>query len=701
MEVEWAKLSQMLRYIDTKTENIERTLRVGSTNTTHFGSSSLSFVNLLNSKAFQDPSLRKISETDATKSEKEYIEGGEEPNPIRFSYQSSTGGIPTAQKQAVQSMKKMMKKKEIESKGTVGASRRDSGLFNNDMNSSIYESFDNELDVDISILSDFKAIEMPDARDEINEAQERYYRRRGNALHKLMEKFRPQSGSETPTFKSRKLVKNLDSKPPKTQRKSKLTSWKDKASKETRLQKFSPERPLKLKEDRYSMARIARLTRASEKLYSNINFKGKLHPFIKEWVNNRVFLKFPVNDRDTLREQLPALYDPNQKLDVIRFAKDMMGKDITKVSLPCYLNEPIGPLHKASEIFAYKEAYEKALRAKDQYLRLGFTIAASFIFYSGFEGKKQKPFNPLLGETHEMFWEDMRVISEQVSHHPPITATYAENDDIEVESNPKIQNFFRIFFKISTFMNFNFLADICYLPKLTLKCMKVQPRGQYVVKYKKTGDKIIYNFPTTAMHNVFWGDRYFHQYGVMTATNAKNGDMAEIHFKEKPFFGTADTKCSGVIQDKYGDVKYLIEGDWKTHIDFIDACTHERIQGLRKIPDPINHPENYSMPLISRNTNYLTRSTLKSICPTDTRFRPDQRALEHQEIDMAGEEKVRLEEAQRRRRRARKAVGVEWEPRWFKLEYDEDVGKEIWKYKGGYFEARKEGKWEDIPKIYS
>jgi hypothetical protein len=35
-----------------------------------------------------------------------------------------------------------------------------------------------------------------------------------------------------------------------------------------------------------------------------------------------------------------------------------------------------------------------------------------------------KPFNPLLGETYEYATDDFEFLSEQVSHHPPVTANY-------------------------------------------------------------------------------------------------------------------------------------------------------------------------------------------------------------------------------------------------------------------------------------
>lgn len=38
-----------------------------------------------------------------------------------------------------------------------------------------------------------------------------------------------------------------------------------------------------------------------------------------------------------------------------------------------------------------------------------------------------KPFNPLLGETYELERKEFRIICEQVSHHPPVSAFHADN----------------------------------------------------------------------------------------------------------------------------------------------------------------------------------------------------------------------------------------------------------------------------------
>ena len=235
---------------------------------------------------------------------------------------------------------------------------------------------------------------------------------------------------------------------------------------------------------------------------------------------------------------------------------------------------------------------------------------------------------------------------------------------------------------------------------MSLQCVTVKLNGHLIFKSKKYGDKFIFEKPDSGMFNVFMGERYFHHFGVLKGKNPKTGDYAEIHMKPKPFFGTADSKCSGFIKNSRGETKYEFEADWKSHINIIDARTKRKVDEIKKVADLPKFDENYGMPLISRNGNYLTVDTIKSICPTDARFRADIRAAEYGDFDLACEEKDRLEEFQFERFRRMKEDGVEWKPKWFEEVFDEDIGKKLWIYKGGYFEARKKGDWKGIDKIY-
>lgn len=70
--------------------------------------------------------------------------------------------------------------------------------------------------------------------------------------------------------------------------------------------------------------------------------------------------------------------------------------------------------------------------------------------------------------------------------------------------------------------------------------------------------------------------------------------------------------------------------------------------------------------------------------PTDTRFRPDQRALEEGDLNKAESLKLQLESMQRDRRKRREELNVTYEPRWFSSKQDD-----TWEYNGKYWESRK------------
>ena len=64
-----------------------------------------------------------------------------------------------------------------------------------------------------------------------------------------------------------------------------------------------------------------------------------------------------------------------------------------------------------------------------------------------------KPFNPLLGETYELLTDNFELITEQVSHHPPVTAihckgkksnySYWTNQKTNTKFNGKGMDFFQ------------------------------------------------------------------------------------------------------------------------------------------------------------------------------------------------------------------------------------------------------------------
>jgi len=70
---------------------------------------------------------------------------------------------------------------------------------------------------------------------------------------------------------------------------------------------------------------------------------------------------------------------------------------------------------------------------------------------------------------------------------------------------------------------------------------------------------------------------------------------------------------------------------------------------------------------------------------TDARFRPDLRALEEGNLDLAGTEKHRLEEEQRARRKVNEANGTHPEAYYFKEEFCPESGETFYCYCRDYW----------------
>jgi hypothetical protein len=107
------------------------------------------------------------------------------------------------------------------------------------------------------------------------------------------------------------------------------------------------------------------------------------------------------------------------------------------------------------------------------------------------------------------------------------------------------------------------------------------------------------------------------------------------------------------------------------------------------VPFPKNTLDIYGFTTWGIKLNEITADLKGKLPSTDSRYRPDVRALEEGNLDLAEAEKDRLEELQRERRKQGKAR----EPQWFRREGDE------WVYAGGYWEQRAKG-WEGVEPLW-
>ena len=106
-----------------------------------------------------------------------------------------------------------------------------------------------------------------------------------------------------------------------------------------------------------------------------------------------------------------------------------IGKDLSTISLPISLNEPINLMQRLCEELEYSELLDKAASHPFSMDRLMYvTVFAISGYASGQYRIGRKPFNPLMCETYECIRPDkgFKFISEKVIHHPNVMAVSIE-----------------------------------------------------------------------------------------------------------------------------------------------------------------------------------------------------------------------------------------------------------------------------------
>lgn len=123
------------------------------------------------------------------------------------------------------------------------------------------------------------------------------------------------------------------------------------------------------------------------------------------------------------------------------------------------------------------------------------------------------------------------------------------------------------------------------------------------------------------------------------------------------------------------DATVELKGNWDKELSIRDHRVQESdFERVWKAdPEPENWDEIYRFSLFSMQLNKLTPEMEKSLPPTDCRFRPDQRALENGDHDLATSEKHRLEKKQRD---VAKSRTDEYTPIYFKKEEVSRVDQE-------------------------
>ncbi|XP_029933231.1 oxysterol-binding protein-related protein 7 isoform X4 [Myripristis murdjan] len=367
------------------------------------------------------------------------------------------------------------------------------------------------------------------------------------------------------------------------------------------------------------------------------------------------------------RTTLLAHCPDNSHVGLMAILYNNIGKDLSRVSMPAALNEPINLLQRLCEELEYSELLDTASNTPDPYQRMVYIAAFAISGYSTATFRNRyKPFNPVLGETYECIREDrgFRLISEQVCHHPPISACHADSE------------------------NFSFWQDQRWKNKFWGKSLEIVPTGMVNVTLPRYGDHYEWNKVVTCIHNVLSQQRYLEHYGEVIIRNLNsNVCTCKITFVKSRYWGSDTNKneVQGTVLDESGSIIHRFGGLWHEGI-FCDTLPTPKCI-WKPNPQPKDYLLYYGFSTFALELNELTPDLKPFLPPTDSRLRPDQRMLEEGRVDDSDRKKDEVEEIQRERRKELAKKGEEHVPRFFKKAKD-SCGRDVWLTNGTYWKLR-------------
>ncbi|XP_036375921.1 oxysterol-binding protein-related protein 8 isoform X2 [Megalops cyprinoides] len=328
------------------------------------------------------------------------------------------------------------------------------------------------------------------------------------------------------------------------------------------------------------------------------------------------------------------------------------GMDLSKVVLPTFILEPRSFLDKLSDYYYHADFLSEAAVEENAYNRMKKVVKW---YLSGFYKKPKglkKPYNPIIGETFRCVWIHPKTnsktfyISEQVSHHPPVSAFYVSNRKD----------------------GFCLSGSILAKSKFYGNSLSAILDGEARLTFLNRGEDYIMNMPYAHCKGILYGTMTLELAGQVTITCEKTGYSAQLEFKLKPFLGSNDSVNQIAGKIKLGkEVLATLEGHWDSEIFINDKKT-----GV---------VETFWNPTPELRQSRLTRCTVppeeQGDFESEKLWQHVTRAINNKDQTEATNEKFILEEAQRKSARERKAKCEEWSPGLF--EQDPITGE--WHYR--------------------
>jgi len=233
------------------------------------------------------------------------------------------------------------------------------------------------------------------------------------------------------------------------------------------------------------------------------------------------------------------------------------GQELTRISMPSEFLNPYSILEVCA--LRYLARFDSLITASAQESPAFRMLHVIHFFLSSLYRVKlyKKPYNPVVGETHYCFTEKAgqktRYLGEQVTHHPPVSAFYMDNQEEGVSAQ----------------------GTISFGVKFHVNSATVATSGAIRVKLDKHGEEYVFakSIPDLLMKNVVFGTRQMKWQKGIDVTCPSSGYKATVTFQDS---GSSDS-LTGVICK--GDVPVLrFEGSLDDEVYyFLDGAEEETL----------------------------------------------------------------------------------------------------------------------------
>jgi len=256
------------------------------------------------------------------------------------------------------------------------------------------------------------------------------------------------------------------------------------------------------------------------------------------------------------------ILEPNARNIILSIISQLTkGADLHRVSLPTFVLEPRSFLERITDFMSHPEFLLNAHELETPEERF---LAVTKYYLSGWHIRPKgvrKPYNPVLGEYFRCKWNYSNgttgyYISEQVSHHPPISAyVFASPENnfiIKGEMRPKSK-----FYGTSAATHLEGNARITFLN---------HPTEEYVITY-----------PSIYVYGILFG-KLTYELGEIASIKCDKTDLnCKAEFKTKGLFSGSYHTLSGKIRKGSLDTVYELSGKWINKILIKEKSGSEKV----------------------------------------------------------------------------------------------------------------------------